>query len=86
MTIVERFKQESMYGLSDKKSGPCREVAVGGGLSIFDRKRESNSVDHKNSCKTMNFRAILCLFSWFTRTQAFDETLPRFFELLTGTS
>ena len=28
MTIVERFKQESMYGLLDKKSGPCREVAV----------------------------------------------------------
>ena len=28
MAVVERFKQESMYGLSAKKSGFCREVAV----------------------------------------------------------
>ena len=26
--VVERFKQESVYGLSAKKSGCCREVAV----------------------------------------------------------
>ena len=28
MAVVERFKQESMYDLSSKKSGCCREVAV----------------------------------------------------------
>ena len=27
MAIVERFKQESMYGLSTIKSGHCREAA-----------------------------------------------------------
>ena len=28
VAIVERFKQESMYGLSAIKSGRCREVAI----------------------------------------------------------
>ena len=28
MAVVERLKQESMYGMSSKKSGRCREVAV----------------------------------------------------------
>ena len=28
LAIVERFKQESMYGLPAKKSGRCREVAI----------------------------------------------------------
>ena len=28
VAIVERFKQESMYGLSTKKSDHCREVAI----------------------------------------------------------
>jgi len=28
VAAVERFKQESMYGLSAQKSGHCREVAV----------------------------------------------------------
>ena len=28
MAVVERFKQESMYGLSAKKSGRCEAVAV----------------------------------------------------------
>ena len=28
VAVVERFKQESMYGLSSLKSGCCREVAV----------------------------------------------------------
>ena len=33
VAVEERFKQESMYGLSTgtKKSGCCREVAVSGG-------------------------------------------------------
>ena len=38
MAVVERFKQESMYGLSagTKESGhSCREVAVAGGLTVF---------------------------------------------------
>ena len=26
--VLERFKQESMYGLSATKKSPCREVAV----------------------------------------------------------
>ena len=28
VVIVERFKQESMYGLSAQKSDRCREVAI----------------------------------------------------------
>ena len=28
MTVVERFKQESMYGLSARKSGRCRELRL----------------------------------------------------------
>ena len=36
MTIVKRFKQESMYGLSagTKKRGHCREVADSGGSTV----------------------------------------------------
>ena len=29
VAVVDRLKQESMYGLSAKKSGRCREVDVG---------------------------------------------------------
>ncbi len=37
VAVVERFKQEVMYGLSagTKKSGRCREVAVNGGSTVF---------------------------------------------------
>ena len=37
MAIVERFKQELMYGLSagTKKSGRNREVAVSGGSTVL---------------------------------------------------
>ena len=34
MAVVERLKQESMYELSAKKSGRCREVAVSGGSTV----------------------------------------------------
>ena len=35
MTVVERFKHESMYGLSNKTSGGrCGEVAVSESLTI----------------------------------------------------
>ena len=34
VAIVERFKQESMYGLSTKKSDHCREVAVSKGSTV----------------------------------------------------
>ena len=34
MTFVERFKKESMYGVSAKKRGRCRKVAVGGGSTV----------------------------------------------------
>ena len=34
MAIVERFKQESMYGLPPNKSGRCGEVAVSEGLTV----------------------------------------------------
>ena len=34
MAVVERLKQESMYGLSTKKIGSCREVAVSGGWTV----------------------------------------------------
>ena len=35
VTIVERLKQTLMYGLSAKKNGRCREVAVSGGSIVF---------------------------------------------------
>ena len=37
MALVERFKQELMYGLSagTKKCGRCGEVAVSGGSTVF---------------------------------------------------
>ena len=37
IAVVERFKQELMYGLSagTKKSGRCREVAVRGGSTVI---------------------------------------------------
>ena len=37
VAVVERFKQELMYGLSagTKKCGRCGEVAVSGGSTVF---------------------------------------------------
>ena len=35
MAVVERFKQESMYGVSAKKSSLCREVAVSEGSTVI---------------------------------------------------
>ena len=35
VAIVERFIKESMYGLSAKKRGGCRKVAVGGGSTVL---------------------------------------------------
>ena len=37
VAIVERFIQESMYGLSAKKRGCCGDVAVSGGLIAGSR-------------------------------------------------
>ena len=41
MAVVERFKQELMYGLSagTKKSGRCREVAVRRGSTVIEYSR-----------------------------------------------
>ena len=33
--ILERLKQESVYGLRIKQSGRCREVAVSGGSTVL---------------------------------------------------
>ena len=33
--VVERFKQESVYGLSTQKSGCCKEVAFSGGSTVL---------------------------------------------------
>ena len=34
--VVERFKQESMYGMfAGQKSGRCGEVAVSGGSTVY---------------------------------------------------
>ena len=33
MAVVERFKQESMYGLSTKKTGRC-EMVISGGSTV----------------------------------------------------
>ena len=39
VAVVERFKQELMYGLSagTKKSGRCGEVAVSGGSTVLKK-------------------------------------------------
>ena len=37
VAVVERLKQEWMYGLSAKKKGRCREVAFSGGSTVFNR-------------------------------------------------
>ena len=34
VVVVERLKQESMFGLSGKKNGRCREVVACGGLTV----------------------------------------------------
>ena len=34
VAIVERFKQESIYGLSAQKSGRCGEVTVSKGSTV----------------------------------------------------
>ena len=47
MAVVERFKQESMYGLFAKKSGCCREVAVSGGSTVTKLKLNHNKVSLK---------------------------------------
>ena len=35
MTVVERFKQESVYGMSAKKIGRCRDMAVSTGSTVY---------------------------------------------------
>ena len=35
MKVVERFKQDSVYGLSTKKSGCCKEVAFSGDSTVL---------------------------------------------------
>ena len=46
MKVVERFKQDLVYGLSTKRSGCCRKVAVSGGwtvLLIFELKLKAHN-------------------------------------------
>ena len=52
MAVVERFKQESMYDLSAKKSGCCREVAVIRGSTVTKLKLNHNQVSLKLYTKT----------------------------------
>ena len=40
LAIVERLKQEWMYGLSAKKNGRCGEVTVSGGSTVFGNSSE----------------------------------------------
>ena len=35
VTVLERFKQKPVYGLSTTKSGRCRKVAVTGGSTVL---------------------------------------------------
>ena len=48
--VVERLKQESMYGLfcpqGRKKNGRCREVAVSGGSTVFKNTAENHDIIH----------------------------------------
>ena len=45
VAVAERFKQDSIYGLSagTKKSGRCREVAVGGGSTAYNNFRSAET-------------------------------------------
>ena len=45
MTVVERFKQKSVYGLSTRKCGRCREVAFSGSLACENIRFSSLFVD-----------------------------------------
>ena len=59
MAVVERLKQESMYGLSAKKSGRCREVAVSGGSTVIKEYygiRRSGSSNAKGSISYRSYR------------------------------
>ena len=55
VAVVERFKQEVMYGLSagTKKSGRCREVAVSGGSTVLELK--TNPYLSQTWYRTQNF-------------------------------
>ena len=49
VAVVERLKQEWMYGLSAKKNGRCREVAVSvGGSTAVDVRKEVPYTKTKN--------------------------------------
>ena len=50
VAVVERLKQESMYGLfcpqGRKKNGRCREVAVSGRSTVFKNTAENHDIIH----------------------------------------
>ena len=74
MAVVERFKQESMYGLSAKKIGRCREVAVSGGSTVVKEYRgilRSVSSNTKGFISYMSYEVGLNL-------------VPRVFKLSSG--
>ena len=54
VAVVQRFKLETMYGLSagTKKCGRCREVAVIGGSTVFNEKSWS--------CDISKFELFVC--------------------------
>ena len=68
--IVERFKQDSMYGLSTKKSGCCREVAVSGGWTVLLKKHTTYFLRKKiysHSCTVRPAFFTVCLQILLTR-------------------
>ena len=52
VTVLERFKPESMYGLSTKQSGRCGEVVVSGGLTVI---KEYYGILRSGSSNTKGF-------------------------------
>ena len=51
VAVVERFKQESMYGQSPQKSDRCREVVVSGGSTVLGSEAWGNKTKEMYSLK-----------------------------------
>ena len=79
MAVVERFRQELMYGLSTgtKKSGRCREVAVSGGSTVHQSPYEFLNMLWGCGDSLVYLLIHCCLVTKFTPTE-YDESFLNF--------
>ena len=76
VTIVKRFKQESMYGLSagTKKRGHCREVAVSGDSTVLSllllfEKKKTEKKETKQSILLRFSRCFILMYCFYRTNQ-----------------